>query len=107
MSKLKSEVIHLSDRDITVTEATLRMDMERVRRLVDEWEPETDPNLKTYRYGYAHLAAVTKDAPTFDEYLDMSLQDAEKWFNTVSALNPSFFPGSNPTTGAEKPPQQP
>jgi hypothetical protein len=107
MSKLKSETLKLSDRTLTVTEATLRMDMERVRRLVENWEPETDPNLKTFQYGYAHLAAVTTPCPTFDEYLDMSLDDAQKWFDAVSRQNPSFFPGSNPTPGAEKPPQQP
>jgi hypothetical protein len=107
MSKLQSEVIQLSDRELTVTEATLRTDMERVERLARDWEPEENPTLRTYQYGYAHLAPVTKPCPSFDDYLDMSIEDAEKWFNAVSRLNPSFFPGPNPTPGAEKPPQQP
>jgi hypothetical protein len=107
MSKLKTELVQLSDRELTVTEATLRADMERVRRLVDDWEPETNLTLKTYQYGYAHLAVVTTPCPTFDEYLDMTLEDADKWFGAVARLNTSYFPGSNPTTGAEKPPQQP
>jgi len=105
---LQTEIITLNGKEVTVTEASLRMDMARTRWLETFWKPETDPEIKSYKFGYCYLAAVTLPLPTFDDYLDLSIADAEKWIETVSRLNPTFFPGTNPTMAVEAaPPKAP
>ena len=99
--QLNTILLQLSGKKITVSEATLRMDMARVRYLKTEWKDEEQDELKNYRFVYAYLSAVTTPCPSFDEYLDMTIGDSEKWIDAVSKLNPTFFPNTNPTPAPE------
>lgn len=87
--------IVVDGRELTVHVLRVR-DAAKVERLreVAKASPVDDSTVQILREQYYPVFAgcTEGDVPTEDEFLDMPNVEANKWFATVSELNPGLFP---------------
>jgi hypothetical protein len=93
----KSIKVTIGKKKIVVYPATIPMDVKKSRLLryaLENPREDEDEQVAAMQF-YPTMAACSKgDVPTIDEFMNISRDDLEDWYQAVDKLNPDGFPFS-------------